>query len=150
MRLEWAARAASHRLPPMRYQRAEHPLRLDGLAAAQAFFRGCLAESDPKRETLWVAHVDERAHCLHVSRHDGDETGAHFPLRQIIIEAAEHGSAGILLAHNHPSGDARPSESDRRATRRLASAAEALDCTVIDHLVLAGADCTSFRALGLL
>lgn len=134
----------------MRYQRAEHPLRLDGLAAARAFFRGCLAESGASRETLWVAHVDERAHCLHVSRHDGDECEARFPLRQIIIDAARHGSAGILLAHNHPSGDARPSESDRRATRRLASAAEALDCTVVDHLVFAGADCTSFRTLGLL
>src|SRR5262245_56963160 len=119
----------------MRYQRAEHPLKLDGLAAATAFFAGCLAESDPRRECLWVAHVDERAHCVHVSRHDGDETGALFPLRQIVIDAAEHGSAGILLAHNHPSGDPRPSESDCRATRRLASAAEALDCTVLDHLI---------------
>ena len=134
----------------MRYQRAEHPLRLDGLAAAQAFFRGCLAESEASRETLWVAHIDERAHCLHISRHDGDQNDAPFPLRQIMVDAVQHGSAGILLAHNHPSGDARPSESDRRATRRLASAAEALDCTVVDHLVFAGADCTSFRSLGLL
>ena len=134
----------------MRYQRAEHPLKLDGLTAATAFFAGCFAESDPGRESLWVAHVDERAHCLHVSNHEGDETTAHFPLRQIIVDAAEHGSAGLILAHNHPSGDARPSESDRRVTRRLASAAEALDCTVLDHLVFAGNECTSFRALGLL
>ena len=65
-------------------------------------------------------------------------TGADFPLRQIIVDAAEHGSAGIVLAHNHPSGDATPSDSDCRATRRLATAAEALDCAVLDHLVFAG------------
>ena len=134
----------------MRYQRAEHPLKLDGLAAARAFFAGCLAESDDGRESLWVAHIDERAQCLHVSHHEGDERGAFFPLRQIILEAAEHGSAGILLAHNHPGGDPRPSDSDRRATRRLASAAEALDCVVVDHLVFAGTQCTSLRALGFL
>lgn len=134
----------------MRYQRAEHPLKLDGLAAARAFFVSCLAESDSARETLWVAHVDDEARCLHLSRHDGDETGAEFPLRQIIADAAEHGSAGILLAHNHPSGDARPSDADCRSTRRLASAAEALDCAVLDHLVFAGDDCTSFRRIGLL
>jgi len=134
----------------MRYQRAEHPLKLDGLAAARSFFATCLAESDPTRESLWVAHVDEQARCLHVTRHDGDETGADFPLRQIIADAAEHGSAGIVLAHNHPSGDARPSDADCRATRRLASAAEALDCAVLDHLVFAGDDCTSFRRIGLL
>ena len=134
----------------MRYQRAEHPLKLDGLSAARSFFAGCLAESDPARECLWVAHVDDKACCVHVSRHDGDETGAHFPLREIIADAAEHRSAGILLAHNHPSGDPRPSESDCRATRRLASAAEALDCAVIDHLVFAGGEITSFRRVGLL
>jgi DNA repair protein RadC len=73
-----------------------------------------------------------------------------FPFRQIISEAAAHGTAGIVLAHNHPSGDPRPSDSDCRVTRRLASAAEALDCTIIDHLIFAGDQCTSFRRLGLL
>lgn len=142
--------ARSRTYAAMRYQRAETPLKLDGLAAAQAFFAGCMAGSDPTRESLWVAHVDERAQCLHLSRHDGDESGASFPLREIIADAAELGSAGLVLAHNHPSGDSTPSDSDCRATRRLASAAEALDCTVLDHLVFAGEECTSFRRLGLL
>jgi DNA repair protein RadC len=134
----------------MRHQRAETPLKLDGLAAATEFFAGCFAEFDPRRESLWVAHVDGRAWCLHISCHEGDETGASFPLRQIIADALAHGSSGIILAHNHPSGDSRPSESDRRSTQRLAWAMEALDCTVIDHLIFAGSDCTSLRRLGYL
>jgi DNA repair protein RadC len=134
----------------MRYQRAELPLKLDGLRAARNFFAGCMADGDPARESLWVAHVDGQARCVHLTRHAGGESGADFPLRQIIADAAAHGSAGIVLAHNHPSGDARPSDSDRRATRRLASAAEALDCTVLDHLVFAGDECTSLRRLGYL
>lgn len=134
----------------MRYQRAELPLKLDGLTAAREFFAGCLADGDPTRESLWVAHVDEQARCVHVSRHEGDETGANFPLRDIIADAAEHHSAGIVLAHNHPSGDARPSDSDCRATRRLATAAGALDCAVLDHLVFAGRECSSLRSLGYL
>ena len=133
----------------MRYQRAELPLKLDGLAAAREFFAGCLAE-DSRHETLWVAHVDEEAHCLHVSSHRGDETGADFPLREIIADAAQLGSSGIVLAHNHPSGDPRPSDSDCRVTRRLATAAEALDCTLLDHLVFGGSECTSLRRLGYL
>ena len=134
----------------MRFQRAELPLRLDGLAAARAFFAGCLADSDPSREDLWVAHLDDQANCLHLSRHKGDEAGTDFPLRSIIADAALHGSSGIVLAHNHPSGDATPSDSDKRSTRRLACAAEALDCTIVDHLVFGGKDCTSFRQAGLL
>ena len=134
----------------MRYQRAEPPLKLDGLAAARKFFAGCLAEEDPRRESLWVAHVDNDARCLHVACYRGDEVGADFPLRQIIIDASHQGSAGIVLAHNHPSGDARPSDSDCRATRRLAAAVEPLDCAVLDHLIFAGNDCTSLRQLGYL
>jgi DNA repair protein RadC len=134
----------------MRYQRAENPLRLDGLEAARSFFAGCFADSDPTRESLWVAHVDDQARCLHLTRHGGEARSMAFPLRSIIADAAAHGSAGLVLAHNHPSGDATPSAEDCRATRRLASAAEALDCAIIDHLVFAGSECTSFRSAGLL
>jgi DNA repair protein RadC len=134
----------------MRYQRAELPLKLDGLAAARRFFAGCVAEEDPHREALWVAHVDEESRCLHVSCHPGDDARTIFPIREIIDDAVSHGSAGIVLAHNHPSGDARPSDSDFRATRRLAAAAEALDCAVLDHLVFGGNDSTSLRQLGYL
>ena len=134
----------------MRYQRVELPLKLNGFGAAREFFAGRLADGDPTRETLLVAHVDCEASCIHLSSYPGDETSASFPLRSIIIDAALRGSAGIVLAHNHPSGDPRPSYSDCRATRHLATAAEALDCRVLDHLVFAGTECTSFRRLGLL
>lgn len=134
----------------MHFQRAEFALRLNGLAAAKSFFAGCFLDTDPTLENLFVAHVDEGARCIHVSRHPGDETGAEFPFKPIISDAAFHGSAGIVLAHNHPSGDSRPSASDCKATRRLASAVEALDCSVLDHLIFAGTDCTSLRQIGLL
>ena len=54
------------------------------------------------------------------------------------------------MAHNHPSGDPRPSRADIQATRRLAETADALDIRLHDHLIFAGTDCRSFRELGLL
>ncbi len=134
----------------MFHQRAESPLLLNGFAAARRFFADCLAEADPLCEHLWVAHVDEQARCIHLSRHDGDDGGATLPLRQVIADAASHGSAGVILAHNHPSGDPTPSAADRQVTRRLALAAEAIDLAVLDHLVIAGRQCASMRAMGLL
>jgi len=68
----------------------------------------------------------------------------------IISDAAVLGSAAILLAHNHPSGDPQPSSSDCIATRRLATIANCLDCAVADHFIFAGASWVSFRCLGLL
>ena len=132
----------------MRYQRAELPLKLDGPAAARKFFAGCLAERDAEMEHLWVAHLDGQSRCIHLSWHQGDVDGVDFPIRSIIAAAALHSSASILLAHNHPGGNAFPSDADLGATRRLAIAAGALGCKVVDHLVFAGGECTSLRALG--
>jgi DNA repair protein RadC len=134
----------------MFHQRAEPPLQLNGLDAARRFFADCLAETDPAREHLWVAHVDDQARCVHLSRHDGSASGAGLPLRQVIIDASLHGSAGVILAHNHPSGDPTPSAADRQVTRRLALAGEAIDLAILDHLVIAGQECRSMRAMGLL
>jgi DNA repair protein RadC len=134
----------------MFHQRAESPLRLDGLEQAHRFFTGCLAEADPDKEHLWVAHVDADAHCLHLSRHDGCADGADLPIRQIVVDAARHGSRGLILAHNHPSGDPSPSATDKRVTRRLALVGEAIDLAILDHLVIAGNECRSMRQMGLL
>ena len=134
----------------MRYQRAEPPVKLDGVEAARGFFAGCFADTDAGIETLWVAHVDNQARCLRLARYSGGETSATFPLRSIIADAAAHGSAGLVLAHNHPSGDSTPSQQDCSATTRLAAAAQAIDCAVVDHLVFAGTRCTSLRRMGLL
>ena len=132
----------------VRYQRAELPLKLDGPAAARNFFAECFAEQDPSAERIWVAHLDDQSHCVHLSSHEGDAGGADFPICRIIADAALHRSASILLAHNHPSGDACPSDTDFGATRRLAIVAEALGCRLVDHLVFGGGECTSLRAHG--
>lgn len=134
----------------MRFQRVESPLKLEGLEESERFFAGCLAEGDQSVESLWVAHVDGDARCLHFSRHDGDPRGVEIPVGKIIRDAATHGSKGLVLAHNHPSGDPQPSQADCRMTRRLADVAETIDCTVLDHLVFAGRQCVSMRAMGLL
>jgi DNA repair protein RadC len=133
----------------MFHQRAES-LRLNGLEPARRFFAGLLAECDPRREHLWFAHVDDHARCIHLTRFDGSNGHAPMPMREVVADAAVHGSAGIILAHNHPSGDPTPSASDCAITRRMALIGEAMDLSVLDHLVLAGLECTSMRSMGLL
>ncbi len=126
------------------------PASLAGEAAARAFFEQQFATTNPAVETLFVAHLDDAAACIHLSTHAGDAEGAELPLRLILADALAHRSSGIVLAHNHPSGDATPSASDRQATRRLAMVSEAIDLTLVDHLVFGAGDCVSFRRMGLL
>jgi DNA repair protein RadC len=134
----------------MRFQRAESPAQLNGHEAARRFFASCFQSSRHARERLWVAHLDDEARCLHVEYYDGEPESVGMPIRQIIMDAARYGSTGVVLAHNHPSGDSRPSNADCRATRKLARAAEALDLSILDHLIFSGSDCSSMRRLGLL
>lgn len=69
----------------------------------------------------------------------------------MINEALTLNASGILLAHNHPSGDPRPSLADIVTTQRLCALAAELDLRVIDHLVFAGTSaCFSYRQQELL
>lgn len=129
-------------------QRAETPVALIGVEASRAFFAPCFAFADSER--LWVAHVDNEARCIHLAHYEGSVDAVDIPTRAILADAIRLDSAGILLAHNHPSGQATPSRSDKVATRALAIAAEAIDLALLDHLVFAGQDCVSFRRMGLL
>ena len=131
-------------------QRAELPVTLAGVEASRAFFAPCFA-SAADRETLWVAHLDDQSRCIHLASYGGQKVDCiDFPVREILCDAVLRGSAGVVLAHNHPSGDAAPSASDRQATKRLTLAANAIDLTVVDHLIFAGDDCTSLRRMGVL
>ena len=137
----------------MEAQRAEAPALLAGHDAARNFFSDCFTgPTAATNETLWVAHVDNRARCIHLGCYaEGHEGSVDLPVREIISDAARFGSAGILLAHNHPSGDPTPSPADCRATRTLARAAEAIDLAVVDHIVFAARNkCQSMRRMGLL
>ena len=134
----------------MLHMRDESKPVLDTQGSARLYFRCFVAQHKGAGEILCVAHVDRSRYCLHLAAYGGGETSAPLPIRLIIADVLQHESAGILLAHNHPSGDPQPSDSDCRLTRRLATVAEALDCLVIDHLIFAGDRCVSFRSLGLL
>jgi len=70
--------------------------------------------------------------------------------REIMRRSLEVGATALILAHNHPSGDPRPSHGDMEATRRIVEAGRALDITLHDHVIIARSDWISFRALGLL
>jgi DNA repair protein RadC len=70
--------------------------------------------------------------------------------RELLKRALLSNAAGLIVYHNHPSGDPTPSREDREFTRRLASAAEAVGLRLLDHVVVAREGCVSFREAGLL
>lgn len=71
-------------------------------------------------------------------------------MREIFGEALRLDARGVILAHNHPSGECRPSGCDIAATRQLAEVARALDVELVDHLIFTEDAVYSMRAGGLL
>lgn len=70
--------------------------------------------------------------------------------REVVKEALAVNAAAVILAHNHPSGVAEPSQADERITRRLKSALELVDIRLLDHLIIGDAGTTSLASRGLL
>ena len=70
--------------------------------------------------------------------------------REVFRAAINEAAAGIILVHNHPSGDPTPSAEDRAVTRQLVAAGQLLDLPVYDHVIVAGDRFVSFATAGLL
>jgi DNA repair protein RadC len=70
--------------------------------------------------------------------------------REIVKRALAHNAAAVIFAHNHPSGEATPSQADRNLTRTLADALALVDVQVLDHFVVAPGASLSFAEQGML
>jgi DNA repair protein RadC len=78
----------------------------------------------------------------------GSIDGAAVYPREVVRRALNHNAAAIIVAHNHPSGVAEPSEADRLITRRLQDALALIEVRVLDHLVIGDGDPVSMAARG--
>lgn len=110
--------------------------------------------------TLLSGNRHEVLHAVFADRTDdyiADETVAsggrgalQTRFRTLFHRAFELGAGAVVLAHNHPSGNSKPSPADVLATRDFMQLAERLDITLLDHLIVARGDVTSMRDAGLL
>jgi DNA repair protein RadC len=69
--------------------------------------------------------------------------------REVVKSVLSINAAAVIFAHNHPSGNTTPSESDKRITQRLKDALALIDVRVLDHFIV-GSDCISFAERGLI
>lgn len=80
----------------------------------------------------------------------GTVDGASVHPREVVKCALANNAAAVILAHNHPSGVAEPSQADEFITKRLKEALSLVDIRVLDHLVVGDGRCESFAERGLL
>lgn len=68
--------------------------------------------------------------------------------REVVKQALHRNAAAVILAHNHPSGVAEPSEADQLITRRIRDALELVDIRLLDHFVIGDGTCVSLASRG--
>jgi len=107
--------------------------------------------SDLQHEEFWVLYLSRSNKILAksmISR--GGLSGTVTDVRVIMKKAIEHFASGIIVCHNHPSGNTQPSKSDRAVTMKIKDAGSILDIQLLDHVIIAEDKYLSFADEGLL
>ncbi len=125
---------------------SEKMKQMDVLSSPQAvldFARAKLAGRP--HESFMVIFLNTKNQVLHHRIvHEGTVNRAVIYPRRVIEEALAHHASGLILVHNHPSGQSDPSSEDRQLTRALIEATRALDIRILDHIIVGKDDHFSF------
>lgn len=119
-------------------------------------------DSESMLRKIWSSHLELREefyllllnrankvigwHCIS----QGGISSTVVDIRLIFSIALKCVASGIIVAHNHPSGNLQPSEADIALTKKINEAGKLLDITLLDHIILTNESCYSFADEGLL
>ena len=118
-------------------------------AAVRGWLR--LAMQDLGHECFYCVFLDAQNRVIEAGElFRGTLTQTSVYPREVVKHALAHNAAGVILAHNHPSGVAEPSLQDQALTRTLAEALALVDVKVLDHFIVAPGACLSFAERGLI
>ncbi len=107
--------------------------------------------SDYPYEVFACLFLDNRHRVIEYEElFQGSIDGANVHPREVVRRALLHNAAALILAHNHPSGVAEPSQADLRITQRLKDALSLIDVRVLDHVVVGAGEITSLAERGLM
>jgi len=107
--------------------------------------------ADLLHEEFWILFLNRSNRVINRMRiSQGGISGTVTDVRMVMKNAIECLASGIVVCHNHPSGNLNPSESDTKITRKIKEAGDLMDIQLLDHLIISEKDYYSFADNGLL
>ncbi|MEZ4887964.1 MAG: DNA repair protein RadC [Chitinophagales bacterium] len=107
--------------------------------------------ADLPHEEFWVIFLNRANKITSTERiSSGGVAGTVADVKLIFKRALEHTSSGIILAHNHPSGNLRPSQADITLTKKMVEAGKVLEINVLDHVIVTDMGYYSFADEGMI
>ena len=106
---------------------------------------------DIEREEFWAIYLNQSNRIIRKERLSaGGLTGTLVDVRMIMKEAILCNATGMIIAHNHPSGNEKPSQEDNRITEQVKKAAELLNIRLLDHVIITSNTYYSYMDNGML
>jgi DNA repair protein RadC len=107
--------------------------------------------SELPHEEFWILFLNRSNRVMNrMKLSQGGVSGTVTDVRIIMKKAVEFLASGIIVSHNHPSGNLNPSESDTKITQKIKEAGALLDIQLLDHIIIAENDYYSFADNGLI
>lgn len=107
--------------------------------------------SDLVHEEFWILFLNRSNRVIsRMKLSQGGISGTVTDIRIIMKKAVEYLASGIIVCHNHPSGNLNPSEADSKITHKIKEAGNLMDIQLLDHLIISGTTYFSFADNGLL
>jgi DNA repair protein RadC len=123
--------------------------KISGSRDVYAFFRPSLG--DLKHEEFWILLLNRANRVLgRIRVSQGGITGTVIDARIILKHAIERLACSIILCHNHPSGNLKPSDADITITSKIRESCKHMDIQVLDHIIIADNSYFSFSDEGLI
>jgi len=107
--------------------------------------------ADLQYEEFWILFLNRSNKVINrMKLSQGGVSGTVTDVRMVMKKAIEYLASGIIVCHNHPSGNLNPSESDSKITQKIKDAGNLMDIQLLDHLIISEKDYYSFADNGLL
>ncbi len=106
---------------------------------------------DLSHEEFWILYLNRSNKVIEKMKlSHGGISGTVTDVRLVMKRAVECLASGIIVCHNHPSGNTNPSESDNKITRKIREAGNLMDIQLLDHLIVTEKDYYSYADNGML
>lgn len=107
--------------------------------------------SDLAHEEFWILFLNRSNKVINrMKLSQGGLSGTVTDVRIVMKKAIEYLASGIIVCHNHPSGNLNPSDSDSKITQKIKEAGMLMDIQLLDHIIIADKDYFSFADNGLI
>jgi DNA repair protein RadC len=151
-------------LGPARFAELQAAMEIARRQLSETMFAGPLLASPRATRDYLSARLRDLEHevfcCLYLDKRHrlirfeelfrGTIDGASVHPREVVKLALQRNSAAVIIAHNHPSGIAEPSQADEIITQRVKDALALVDIRLLDHIIVGDGSCVSLAERGLI